>query len=86
MKNFTVKVKDEGGRIVFLRRIVPGVAEKSFGIHVGAMAGLPSEVVARASQILKNLEANEIDVTASGKAVRRPSKRLSEFPGQMTFF
>ena len=86
VKNFTVKVKDEGGRIVFLRRIVPGVAEKSFGIHVGAMAGLPSEVVARASQILKNLEANEIDVNAPGKAVKRPSKRLSEFPGQMTFF
>ena len=86
VKNFTVKVKEEGGKIVFLRRIVPGVAEKSFGIHVGAMAGLPAEVVARASQILRNLEANEIDVNAPGKAVKRPSKRLSEFPGQMTFF
>ena len=85
VKNFTVKVKEEGGRVVFLRRIVPGIAEKSFGIHVGAMAGLPQEVVDRAKQILRNLEANEIDVNAQ-KAVRRPRRRLSELPGQMTFF
>ncbi len=86
IRNYTVRVKEEGGRIVFLRRIAPGIAEKSFGIHVGAMAGLPKEVVDRAAQILKNLEANEIDVNATSKVVRRPRKRLSEMPGQMTFF
>lgn len=85
IKNYTVKVKEEGGRIVFLRRIAPGVAEKSFGIHVGAMAGLPTEVVARAGEILRNLEANELDVNAP-KAVRKPRRRLSDMPGQMTFF
>ena len=85
VKNYTVKVKEEGGRVVFLRRIAPGVAEKSFGIHVGAMAGLPEEVVTRAAEILKNLEANDIDVNAQ-KVVRKPRKRLSEMPGQMTFF
>ena len=85
VKNYTVKVKEDGGRVVFLRRIVPGVAEKSFGIHVGAMAGLPSEVVERAKEILKNLEANEIDVNAP-KVVRRSRRKLSELPGQMTFF
>ena len=85
VKNYTVKVKEEGGRVVFLRRIASGVAEKSFGIHVGAMAGLPGEVVRRAEQILKNLESNDIDVNAQ-KAVRRPRKKLSEMPGQMTFF
>ena len=85
VKNYTVKVKEEGGRVVFLRRIVPGVAEKSFGIHVGAMAGLPPEVVARAGEILKNLEANELDVSAP-KAVRKPRRSLSDIPGQMTFF
>lgn len=81
-----MRVKEEGGRIVFLRRIAPGIAEKSFGIHVGAMAGLPQEVVNRAAEILKNLEANEIDVNSSQKIVRRPRKKLSELPGQMTFF
>lgn len=85
INNYTVKVKEEGGKIVFLRRILPGVAEKSFGIHVGAMAGLPQEVVSRATQILKNLEANEIDVNQA-KVVKRPRKKLSEMPGQMTFF
>ncbi len=86
IKNYTVKVKDEGGRVVFLRRIAPGVAEKRFGIHVGAMAGLPQEVIARATQILKNLEANELDVSTPQKVVRKPRRKLSELPGQMTFF
>ena len=86
VKNYTVKVKEEGGRVVFLRRIAAGVAEKSFGIHVGAMAGLPREVVNRAAEILKNLESNELDVNAKEQTVRRPRKKLSEMPGQMTFF
>ena len=85
VRNYTVKVKEEGGRVVFLRRIVPGVAEKSFGIHVGAMAGLPPEVVARATEVLRGLEANELDVAAP-KIVRQPRRRLSDVPGQMTFF
>ena len=85
VKNYTVKVKEEGGRIVFLRRIAPGVAEKSFGIHVGKMAGLPDEVVSRASEILQTLEANDIEVMGRTPA-RKPRRRLSELPGQMTFF
>ena len=85
VKNWTVRVKQEGERIVFLRRVAPGIAEKSFGIHVAAMAGLPKAVVDRASQILKNLEANDLDVE-SAKIVRRPRKKLSDLPGQMTLF
>ena len=85
IKNYTVRVKQDGGRIVFLRRIVPGVAERSFGIHVAAMAGLPQAVVARAEQILQNLEANDLDVNAP-KLVRRPRRRLSDLPGQLTLF
>ena len=85
IRNYTVRVKQDGGRIVFLRRIAPGVAERSFGIHVAAMAGLPQAVVARADQILQNLEANELDVNAP-KAVRRPRRKLSDLPGQMTLF
>ena len=80
-----MKVKDDGGRLVFLRRIVPGVAERSFGIHVGAMAGLPAEVVDRAAEILRNLEANDLEVGAQ-KCARKPRRKLSEMPGQMTFF
>ena len=85
VKNWTVRVKEEAGRIIFLRRIAPGVAEKSFGIHVGAMAGLPQEVVSRAGEILKNLEASEIDVNGSSRVVRKPRRKISELPGQMSF-
>ncbi len=85
IRNYTVRVKQDGGRIVFLRRIAPGVAERSFGIHVAAMAGLPRAVVARADQILQNLEANELDVNAP-KVVRSPRRKLSDLPGQMTLF
>ena len=85
VKNWTVRVKQEGERIVFLRRVAPGIAEKSFGIHVAAMAGLPKAVVDRATQILKNLEANDLDVE-SAKIVRSPRKKLSDMPGQMTLF
>ena len=81
IKNYTVRVKEDGDRVVFLRRIAPGVAERSFGIHVAAMAGLPRAVVDRADQILKNLEANDLDVNAP-KVVRRPRKKLSDLPGQ----
>ena len=85
VKNWTVRVKQEGERIVFLRRVAPGIAEKSFGIHVAAMAGLPKAVVDRADQILKNLEANDLDVEST-KIVKRPRKKLSDLPGQMTLF
>jgi len=85
VKNWTVRVKQEGGKLVFLRRVAPGVAEKSFGIHVAAMAGLPPAVVERADQILKNLEANDLDVNAP-KLVKKPRKKLSDIPGQMTLF
>jgi len=83
VKNWTVRVRQEGDRLVFLRRVAPGVAEKSFGIHVAALAGLPKAVVDRASQILSNLEANELDVE-DRKIVRRPRRKLSDLPGQMT--
>ena len=85
VKNWTVRVNQNGDKIAFLRRIVPGVAEKSFGIHVAAMAGLPKAVVDRAGKILANLEANDIDVDAA-KIVRKPRKKLSDIPGQMTLF
>jgi DNA mismatch repair protein MutS len=82
--NYTVKVKEDSGRMVFLRRIAKGIAEKSFGIHVASMAGLPAEVVKRAEEVLVNLEANELDVHGS-KILKRPRRKLSDLPGQMTF-
>ena len=54
-------VKEWEDRIVFLRRVAPGSADKSYGIHVAKLAGLPEAVVARAQQVLANLEAKEFD-------------------------
>jgi DNA mismatch repair protein MutS len=55
--NLTVQVKEWNGRVVFLRKIVPGAADKSYGIHVAELAGLPPEVVERAREVLARLEA-----------------------------
>jgi len=56
--NFNVSVAEEGDRVVFLYRIVPGGADRSYGIHVAQLAGLPQPVIRRAQEILKELEAS----------------------------
>ena len=55
--NFNVSVVEEGGHVTFLHRIVPGGADKSYGVHVGRLAGLPQPVVKRAWELLDDLEA-----------------------------
>jgi DNA mismatch repair protein MutS len=56
-RNFNVAVKESGDDVVFLHRLEPGGADRSYGIHVGRLAGLPALVVARAGEVLKLLEA-----------------------------
>lgn len=56
--NFNVSVKEIDNRVIFLRKLVPGGSEHSFGIHVAQMAGMPPSIVKRASRILKDLEAS----------------------------
>ncbi|HHX42917.1 MAG TPA: DNA mismatch repair protein MutS [Chloroflexi bacterium] len=56
VRNYNVAVAGEGGRVVFTHQIVPGGADRSYGIHVGQMAGLPPTVIHRAEEILKDLE------------------------------
>ena len=63
--NRTMLVKEWEDRIVFLRRVVPGSADKSYGIHVARLAGLPGSVLDRAGELLQNLESQEYDL--SGK-------------------
>jgi DNA mismatch repair protein MutS len=60
VKNYNVAVKEFGDQIVFLRKVVEGGSDRSYGIQVGRLAGLPSPVVVRAAQILANLEAHEL--------------------------
>ncbi|MBP2642253.1 MAG: mismatch repair protein mutS [Firmicutes bacterium] len=60
IRNFSVAVKERGNDIVFLRRIIPGGADRSYGIHVAQLAGLPKKVIERAQEILSDLEANHV--------------------------
>jgi DNA mismatch repair protein MutS len=59
--NRTLAVKELEDQIVFLRRVIAGSADKSYGIHVARLAGLPPSLVSRATEILGNLEAQEYD-------------------------
>lgn len=65
VKNFNVAVREWNDQIIFLRKIVPGGADKSYGIQVARLAGLPRPVIERAKAILANLEASELN--AEGK-------------------
>lgn len=60
VKNYNVAVKEYGDQVIFLRQIVPGSADKSYGIHVAKLAGLPQQVIDRANEILENLENNSV--------------------------
>ena len=65
IKNFCVAVKERGAQVAFLRRIVPGAADKSYGIHVARLAGLPKTVTKRAEALLAALEAKQEKVQAA---------------------
>ena len=85
MKNLNVSVKEWEDNVVFLHKIVAGAADKSYGIHVARLAGVPPEVNERAKQILAQLESEHLDgdgrpkIAAQGK--KRPRGDL-----QMTLF
>ncbi|HXM09674.1 MAG TPA: DNA mismatch repair protein MutS [Terriglobales bacterium] len=83
VKNYHVSVKEAGGSVVFLRRVEPGAADRSYGIEVAKLAGLPNEVVVRAREVLAEHESSE----------RRLSQHLTpgsstepERPTQLTIF
>ena len=61
VKNYKISVKEVGGSIVFLRKILRGGASKSFGVEVASLAGIPEEVIVRAKKILKSLEQNDLN-------------------------
>jgi DNA mismatch repair protein MutS len=69
--NFTMAVREWEGRVVFLRKVVPGGADRSYGIHVAELAGIPAEVISRAKEILANLERQELDVHGLPKFARK---------------
>src|SRR3546814_14797421 len=56
VKNYNVSIREVGNKVIFLRKLVPGGSEHSFGIHVARMAGMPQSILDRANLLLKQLE------------------------------
>ena len=77
VRNLNVAVSEEGGKVVFLRKIIPGGADKSYGIHVAQLAGLPRAVLHRADEVLAELE-NHTEEKAARSARRRREKLPTE--------
>jgi DNA mismatch repair protein MutS len=82
--NATMAVKEINGKVVFLRKVVPGGADRSYGIHVAELAGLPRAVTERAREILSNLEEQELDVKGAPVLARHEGESAGE--GQMLLF
>ncbi|MFS4471963.1 DNA mismatch repair protein MutS [Chryseobacterium sp. T20] len=82
VKNFHVSIQENKGNIIFLRKLVPGGSEHSFGIHVAKLAGMPAKVVNRANEILKTLEASRTQGSSSSETI----KRVTEENMQLSFF
>ena len=78
-KNYNVAVHEDGQKVTFLRKVVPGGADQSYGIHVARLAGLPQAVIARAQQILEVLEQHNLSVEADG-ATGQPPKTHPTMP------
>ena len=81
IKNFHVSIQENKGNIIFLRKLVSGGSEHSFGIHVAKLAGMPSKVVNRANEILKTLEESRSQSGSSENI-----KRVTEENLQLSFF
>jgi DNA mismatch repair protein MutS len=83
VKNFNVAVSEDKGKVVFLRKIIPGGADKSYGIHVAQLAGLPRSVLHRAQEVLAELESDS-HPRAAPKGQRR--HKYEAPPQQIPFF
>jgi DNA mismatch repair protein MutS len=91
VKNYNVAVREWNDRIIFLRKIQKGAADKSYGIQVARLAGLPEEVIDRAKEILTNLEASELNAQgkprlAEAKIFRSRPKRKEDPKPQLNLF
>lgn len=83
IKNFNVSVKEVGNKVIFLRKLVKGGSEHSFGIHVARMAGMPKSIVKRADEILKQLESENRQ-----NGISKPMKEIAAAAEgfQLSFF
>lgn len=78
IKNYNVSVKEVNGKVIFLRKLMPGGSEHSFGIHVAEIAGMPKSIVNRANAILRQLEADNAGVGVDESGAEASAKAPSE--------
>lgn len=78
IKNYNVSVKEVNGKVIFLRKLMPGGSEHSFGIHVAEIAGMPKSIVNRANAILKQLEADNAGVGMDESGAEASAEAPSE--------
>lgn len=78
IKNYNVSVKEVNGKVIFLRKLMPGGSEHSFGIHVAEIAGMPKSIVNRANAILKQLEADNAGVGVDESGAEASAEAPSE--------
>ncbi|MCQ1534534.1 DNA mismatch repair protein MutS [Methanosarcina sp. KYL-1] len=87
VKNYHIAVKEEGHELVFLRKIVPGATDRSYGIHVARLAGVPEKVIDRANEILKELEReNLLEEAEEGENGKRKKGKAATRYTQMMLF
>ncbi|MEO8189946.1 MAG: DNA mismatch repair protein MutS, partial [Acidobacteriota bacterium] len=82
--NATMAVREIDGKVVFLRKVIPGAADRSYGIQVAELAGLPREVITRAREVLSNLEKQELDVQGAPVIARHAGASAGD--GQILLF
>ncbi|MBN2217823.1 MAG: DNA mismatch repair protein MutS [Pirellulales bacterium] len=85
VKNLNVAVREWQDDVVFLHKIVDGAADKSYGIHVARLAGVPRDVIGRAKEILARLEEEHLDAEGRAK-IARPTTRSKKTDVQLTLF
>lgn len=85
IKNYNVSVKEVNGKVIFLRKLMPGGSEHSFGIHVAEIAGMPKSIVNRANAILRQLEADNAGVGVDESGAEVSAEAPSENAAATTF-
>ena len=80
VKNLNVAVREWQDEVVFLHKIVDGAADKSYGIHVARLAGVPREVIERSKEILAQLEEEHLDAEGRAKIARRRERGQEDAP------
>jgi DNA mismatch repair protein MutS len=86
VKNYNIAVREWNDTIIFLHKLMPGGTNRSYGIQVAALAGVPARVVARAKELLHNIEQGEFNRQGEPRIATSGSRKKSNHPNQLRLF